>query len=140
MAFASSPPAQAGTARDRAPAEGDLDTDESGAHTREIMDELDRRFRSEPVSAVWARNTELIVVDSLVSDEAKAAGVALPEDFDIHCRTSLCRIKATYADEGAAVDALTILAMDVSQQLPRMHRQTIYKADGSTEVIVYAMK
>ena len=121
-------------------AEGQLNPDQMEAQTSKLMREYERQFRTEPVAPAWANSTELAVVDALRSDEAKATGVATPSEFDVQCRSSLCRIDATYPDDGSAGDAMTVLAMDVSDKLPRMHRRTIYKPDGTVQLHVYAAR
>ena len=110
------------------------------AQTDAVMRDLGNRFRAEQVSAVWAKNTEIAVLEAITSDEAKAAGVALPTDVNVQCKSTLCNITAIYRDDGAAAEAATILAMDISGALPQTQRRTIYRPDGSVELQVYAMK
>ena len=64
----------------------------------------------------------------------------MPSDFDVECRTSVCRIDAAYSDDGSAADAAMVLAMDVNRALPRMQRRTSYNPDGSVRVLIYALR
>lgn len=113
---------------------------EAQSHADSVFQGLENRFHAEAVSPVWAHNTELAVLEALVSDEAVAAGIALPADVEVRCRTSLCRINADYLDDAEAADAATLLAMDISEHLPRTHRRTVYQPDGSVELLIFAMK
>jgi len=108
--------------------------------TDALMKRYEAAFQAEPVAPTWANATELAVVDALRSPEAKAAGIAMPSDFNVECRTSVCRINAAYLDDGSAADAATVLAMDVSKTLPRMQRRTSYNRDGSVQLVLYAMR
>lgn len=117
-----------------------VDETEEQAQTDAIMREFGNRLRAEPVAPVWAKNTEISVLEAMTSAEAKAAGVALPSDVNVECKSTLCSISATYADDGAAAEAATILAMDISGVLPQTQRRTIYRPDGTVELQIYALK
>lgn len=129
--------AYAATSRNPQPS---IEEQSEQAQTDAVMRDLGNKFRAERVSTVWAKSTEISVLEAITSEEARAAGVALPTDMNVQCKSTLCNITAIYQDDGAAAEAATILAMDISGALPQTQRRTIYKPDGSVELQVYAMK
>ena len=128
------------TTAGRHPASEQPSEQEVQQQTDALMKQYEAAFQAEPVAPAWANTTELAVVDALQSPEAKAAGIAMPSDFDVECRTSVCRIDAAYSDDGAAAAAAMVLAMDVNRALPRMQRRTSYNPDGSVRVLIYALR
>jgi hypothetical protein len=128
--------ARAGTdARDE-----DLSNEQAEKKAELVARQLESRFRNEAISAKWARETERGLLDSFASSESKAMGVAPPLDADIQCRSSMCRIQADYADDGAAADAALVYTMDIANRLPNIYRSTITNPDGTSRILLYAMR
>lgn len=102
------------------------------------LEELDLRFRSEPVSVSWSGNTERMI-DSALSGAGLAVNDA-PEPLahDVECRTFSCRIRLTYRNEMDAQMGEVFLLGDIAKQLPSAQFGRLVAPDGTIQIVMYA--
>lgn len=99
---------------------------------------IEREFLTERVAPGWAGATELAIRDAFASEEAVAMGAVAPLDAAIQCRSSTCRIEATYASQGGADDAALLLQMDIAGRLPEAATRTFPLAGGRVRLVIHA--
>jgi len=102
------------------------------------MAELDQRLRSEPIDGAWARNQEAAIESAIVGSQTDGFDVPMPEDVDKQCRSSLCRIRMTYASEEDALQMQSKLTLGLSGPISKARTFYLPTKDGSTELIVFA--
>jgi hypothetical protein len=109
--------------------------------TQKAMEAVDMRVRSledrlvsEPVSAQWAASNERAITTYLASDASSKSS-----DVDAECRSDICRIRLVVAEPDNVPLTLHGLFSQLSDTLPGAEIFQFPRADGTVEVVVYAM-
>lgn len=95
---------------------------------------LEDRLVSEPVSAQWAANNERTIKTYLASDSLSKSS-----DVDAECRSDICRIRLVVAEPDNVPLTLHGLFSQLNDTLPGAEIFQFPRADGTVEVVVYAM-
>ena len=96
------------------------------------------RHRSEAVDPVWSNTKEAALTRLATSDQIKQLGVDA-RDLNVDCRTSMCRITATFDSTGAGDDWVVLYMNNVAAQVPTASYKYIQNADGTVTINIYAV-
>ncbi|MDN5781057.1 MAG: hypothetical protein L0H23_03375 [Luteimonas sp.] len=100
--------------------------------------ELDHKLRAEPFDPAWVRKQEEVISQAIVGSPNDGFDVPLPESLDASCRSTLCRIQMTYADEEDAMQMQTKLTLGLSGSIATA--RTFYQPNetGGMDLVVFA--
>jgi hypothetical protein len=146
------PIASAARARPRSvsPAGHDLVSEEQelatrAAQTRDAeaiakfaQSQLRARYESERVDADWARGRELALERASVSGQIPELG-AEPNSFEAICRSSTCRIVATFDSRPQADDWFTLFSLNAGSELPNAAVERKGASDGTIQLDIYGL-
>jgi hypothetical protein len=96
------------------------------------------RHRSEAVDPVWSNAKEAALMKLAASDQIKQIGVDA-RDLNVDCRTSMCRITATFDSTSAGDDWIVLYMNNAAEQVPAASYKYIQNPDGTVTINVYAI-
>lgn len=96
------------------------------------------RFSTEKPDPSWAGAHEKELVSLQDSDPMRDAG-AKAENFQVECRSSMCRIQGDFKDAGAAGSWLQLYMSGVGDSLPVATAHQIRNPDGTVRVEIYGL-
>lgn len=106
--------------------------------SRDLMLELDRRFRNEEVDRQWASVHEEVIVNAIVGNEHDGFDVPDPKAVDIGCRRSMCRVRMTYDYEDDAAEMQTKMMFGMPRAISTAHTFIRPSDSGDIEMVMYA--
>jgi len=107
------------------------------ARDRMIAD-LESRFAAQPLLAGWAVPNERQISDFLAADHLHKSGLPAPKQYDVQCKSSLCRVHADFASDADADATLQDLYTTIARSLPAAQTFRTTAPDGTVQVVVYA--
>jgi len=134
----------------RTPLPGPLPTDaeimaEREAGKREAQQVVDAgknklvgKYQSEQVDARWARTKEQRL-QSLSTTAEMTSLNAVPADMEVACRSSVCRITATFPSRAAADDWFTLYTLNVGAEMPNASYESHVNPDGTVGVQIHGL-
>jgi hypothetical protein len=108
------------------------------ADSRALQVRLDDRLRSESMDPTWARDQEAAILAAVSGDDKDGFPADLPRDMDTQCRSSLCKVTMTFADEEDAYQMQTKLTLGLRGPIATARTFYSVRPDGAMDVIVYA--
>lgn len=108
------------------------------ADVRASLLKLDARHRSEPVNQKWANEQEAVILAAISGSANDGLTAKLPTDMDAQCRSSLCKITMTYADEEDAFQMQTKLTLGLRGPIAAARTFFSPRTDGGMDVTIYA--
>ena len=119
--------------------------EEMARRRKEVQARVDRtqqafasRHSSEAVDPAWSNVKEAELTKLATSDQIKQLGVDA-RDLNVDCRTSMCRITATFDSTAAGDDWVVLYMNNAAQQVPAASYKYIQNADGTVTINVYAI-
>jgi hypothetical protein len=119
--------------------------EEMARRRKEVQARVDRtqlalasRHRSEAVDPAWSNVKEAELTKLSTSDQIKQIGVDA-RDLNVDCRTSMCRITATFDSTAAGDDWVVLYMNNAASQLPAASYKYIQNPDGTVTINVYAI-
>lgn len=119
--------------------------EEMARRRKEVQARVDRtqqafasRHRGEAVDPAWSNAKEAELTKLATSDQIKQLGVDA-RDLNVDCRTSMCRITATFDSTAAGDDWVVLYMNNAAQQVPAASYKYIQNADGTVTINVYAI-
>lgn len=104
---------------------------------QDIVATGDRKLRDlyqmETTNQKWAAAKQLELEKFVVVPQMEAIN-AIPTEFDVRCRSSMCRIVADFPSRTAADDWSTLYMTNNGGLLPRASLNTTAQADGSVRL------
>ena len=94
---------------------------------------------AEPVDAAWKLRSESEMTAIATSQDLKASGIA-PTTYSNDCRSSTCRITATFQSSGDAEDWGMMLTTMSGSTLRQARPMVINNPDGTFELRVYVAR
>lgn len=134
----------------RTPLPGPIPTEaeiiaEREAGKREVQQVVDAgknklvgRYQSEQVDARWARAKEQHLQSASTTAEMVSLN-AVPADMEVTCRSSVCRITATFPSRVAAEDWFTLYALNVGAEMPNASYESHLNPDGTVGVQIHGL-
>lgn len=104
-----------------------------------MLGELEAQHRAEPVDAAWAARTEHALADIAGSDVMTTTGIAA-RDYAADCRSSTCRITASFKSAGDAQDWGTFFVTGTGDAIRQAKLMIVPGPDGAAEVRVYGVR
>jgi len=98
--------------------------------------DLEKAHASQPVDAAWKGAAETSMRNIQEGDALKATGFT-PQDFRSDCRSSSCRISATFDTAADAQDWATMFTTMTGSDFRSARYVTTQTADGKTEIRIY---
>jgi hypothetical protein len=108
------------------------------AHLQAQLHALDDRLVSEPLSPQWAKANEQAIGRFLAPANLARENVPAPSASEASCKSRLCRIRLTFADEQQAGQTQTSLLMAIADGLPHAQSFLLPRKDGGVDLVVYA--
>lgn len=102
----------------------------------ELGRNLEAAHRKQPVDAAWKGKAETAMREIHDGDSLKGTGF-VPQDFDSDCRSSSCRISATFDTVVDAQDWATLFTTMAGSEFRSARYVTNRRPDGRTEVRIY---
>jgi hypothetical protein len=96
------------------------------------------QYQSEKVDAQWASAKEQRL-QSLSTTAEMTSLNAIPTDMQVDCRSSVCRITATFRSRVAAEDWFTLYALNVGAEMPNASFESHVNPDGTVGVQVHGL-
>lgn len=90
-------------------------------------------FAAQSVNSSWARAKEDEVRKIVEADDFDAYGVR-PKDFQIECRSSLCKVTATFPSQDKAEDWMRAFTLKTAQGFSGGATQTVKQPNGEATV------
>lgn len=103
------------------------------------LDALARTFKSEPVDASWSAATERHLSETMSSDIMIASEI-VPDDLDVSCRSSLCRVKARFGKYNDAADWGMMLVTAAGDTFGKAMPTVTPGPDGQAYLEMYALR
>lgn len=103
-----------------------------------MVADLESRFAAQPVLAAWAVPNERQISDFLAPDHLRKSGLPAPKQYDVQCKSSLCRVHADFASDADADATLQDLYTTIARSLPAAQTFRTTAPDGTVQVVVYA--
>lgn len=100
---------------------------------------LERQHRAEPVDAAWVAKAEPALAKLVTAEELVASGLK-PDGYDADCRSSTCRVTATFTSAGDAQDWSGLFATGTGMTFRRAKAYVVPTADGKSEVRIYGVR
>lgn len=116
----------------------EADPAQQQADARAALLKLDNRLRSEPVNQKWATEQEATILAAISGDAKDGFPAKLPKDMDAQCRSSLCKVTMTYADEEDAYQMQTKLTLGLRGPISAARTFFSPRADGGMDLTIYA--
>jgi hypothetical protein len=112
--------------------------EDAEAKLLEGIQKLETKFQAEPMASAWAMENERMISGTFAPDTLKSNAAPAPLSHQEQCRSSTCRITATYKSEMDAEVAQLNLLAGISPSLPRAVMGQVPGNDGSVQLVVYA--
>lgn len=93
-------------------------------------------FQREQVDPAWAPQKEGELNRIAAQPAFETAGV-VPKDMRVDCRSSMCRLDGSFANNGQAEDWILIYMSSVGSALPNALVSRVHNPDGTTSVEIY---
>jgi hypothetical protein len=100
---------------------------------------LEAQHRAEPLDAAWAAKTEHALADIAGSDVMGTTGITA-RDYAADCRSSTCRISASFESASDAQDWGTYFLTSSGETMRQAKLMVVPGPDGSAEVRVYGVR
>lgn len=110
---------------------------DSDREARRQLDAYASRYSGEKVDAGWAGTTEAKLLAASKSEQITQLN-AEPQQLDIDCKASMCRIQADFSNRSSADDWFTLFSMNGSD-IPSTFFKYSINPDGSTRMTVYGL-
>lgn len=104
-----------------------------------MLAELEAQHRAEPVDAAWAARTEHALADIAGSDVMTSTGIGA-RDYAADCRSSTCRISASFKSASDAQDWGTFFVTGTGDVIRQARLMIVPGPDGTAEVRVYGVR
>jgi hypothetical protein len=136
------PVAHSATGRWKAPpqqASYAMDDRQAKERARVELDALARTFTSEAVDVAWSASTERHLAATMSSDIMIASEI-VPDDLDVKCRSSLCRVRARFGKYNDASDWGMMLVTAAGETFGRAMPVVTPGPDGHAYLEMYALR
>jgi len=100
---------------------------------------LEAQHRAEPLDAAWAAKTEHALADIAGSEVMATTGIAA-RDYAADCRSSTCRISASFESASDAQDWGTFFLTGSGDAMRQAKLMIVPGPDGTAEVRVYGVR
>lgn len=112
--------------------------EDGDAKLLDALGKLESKFQAEPISPQWAYQQEAVIAKAFAPETLARDGAPAPLDHEAHCRSTTCRVAATYRNaEDSRVAQLFVLG-HLASNLPRTMLAEIPGADGTMQLVFYA--
>jgi hypothetical protein len=120
-----------------------LGTEEDRARARQeyaaLARDLEENHASQPVDAAWKGPAEATLGRAVESDALARTGMS-PEDVRTDCRSSSCKVTATFPDPQAAQDWATMFTAMTGSTFQSARFVTVPTPGGGVEVRIYGTR
>lgn len=93
-------------------------------------------FARESVDPAWAPKKE-VELNTIAEQQTFEEAGAIPKDMRIECKSSMCRLDGSFANNGQAEDWVLMYMSSVGSALPNAVVTRIPNPDGTTRVEIY---
>jgi hypothetical protein len=104
-----------------------------------LLGEMDSKHLAEPVDAQWSAQSESAVQSASAQPVMVQSGLK-PRDVSIDCRSSTCRISASFIESDDAKSWASMLVTQMGASMSQAKVAVIPRADGSSEVRIYSSR
>jgi hypothetical protein len=120
-------------------AEAAMDPAKARQQRERMLAELEAQHRAEPVDAAWAARTEHALADIARSEVMTSTGIAA-RDYAADCRSSTCRISASFKSASDAEDWGTFFVTGTGDAIRQAKLMIVPGPGGTAEVRVYGVR
>jgi hypothetical protein len=92
-------------------------------------------FAHESSNPRWGGPVESSLLNA--SRDPMMAAVDPPQQMDVACRSTQCRVRASFPSRSTAEDWAQIFIVGAGRSLPHTMMQVVPQTDGTTEVVIY---
>ncbi len=121
------------------PGSDDFDPDREQAQTKAALEAMGQAFRSESADPAWAPQTERHLSKTMASDIMIASEI-VPDQLDVSCRSSLCRVKARFVKYNDASDWGMMLVTAAGDRFSKAMPVVTPGPDGHAYLEMYAQR
>lgn len=108
------------------------------AQLRSELEQLEREFLAEPISAAWSTSTEKLIAESLSESGLAVNNAPAPISHESECRSNSCRIRVTYRNDMDAQMGEIFLLGSIANSLPSANFGRLVSPDGTVLIVMYA--
>lgn len=92
-------------------------------------------FAHESPNPRWGGPIESSLLEA--SRDPVMAAVDRPQQMDVECRSTQCRVRASFPNRSVAEDWAQVFVVGAGRSLPHTMMQVVPRTDGTTEVVLY---
>ncbi len=116
--------------------------DQEAANARREQTRLDyaRRFAEDGVDHAWSAAAKTDLLAKAAGDHVLANAPAMPDKWDVDCRSSMCQMTFDFSDASAATDWTDAYMADMGNSLASVWTSEVRNPDGTTTVVMYGFR
>ncbi|GAA3931620.1 hypothetical protein GCM10022229_26440 [Luteimonas lutimaris] len=107
---------------------------------KKTLSEYEQLFRNQSRTSQWGQDTTIQLTNNIDSEDILAVTSALPESFNLDCRSDMCRMTFSFSESSDASQWSGAYLATLGQSVGRIWSTEITRTDGSTDIVMYGFK
>jgi hypothetical protein len=117
-----------------------FDHEAAKARREQTQRDYAKRFAEDRVDPTWSVAAKTDLLAKAAGDHVLANAPAMPDKWNVECRSRMCQMSFDFSDPGAATDWTDAYMADMGNSLASVWTSEVRNPDGTTTVVMYGFR